>query len=179
MCIICVDLKKDKLSSVEARHNLNEMHITMTKKHIHEIIGKNTRLDTIQSIVLMKKLKSILKLNINRRTISNYYDLNLKDIKNIKLTKTMPGSSRHLYVIRTKKRDKLKKYLFKKKIFTQIHYPYSLNKLKPLKKIIKKQSLSNSENWAKECLSLPLHPNLKISYAARVINEIKNFFRYK
>jgi len=38
MCIICVDLKKDKLSSVEARHNLNEMHITMTKKHIHEVL---------------------------------------------------------------------------------------------------------------------------------------------
>jgi len=38
MCIICVDLKKDKLSSIEARKNLEEMHTTLEKEHIHEIL---------------------------------------------------------------------------------------------------------------------------------------------
>ena len=38
MCIICIDLKKDNLTSVEARNNLSEMHITMTKEHIHEVL---------------------------------------------------------------------------------------------------------------------------------------------
>ena len=38
MCIICVDLKKDKLTSIEARRNLNEIHSTLEKKHIHEVL---------------------------------------------------------------------------------------------------------------------------------------------
>ena len=38
MCIICVDLKKDKLTSVEARQNLSELHTTIEKKHIHEVL---------------------------------------------------------------------------------------------------------------------------------------------
>jgi hypothetical protein len=38
MCVICVDLRKDKLSSVEARQNLNEMHTVMSRKHIHEVL---------------------------------------------------------------------------------------------------------------------------------------------
>ena len=38
MCIICIDLKKDNLTSIEARNNLGEMHANMTKEHIHEIL---------------------------------------------------------------------------------------------------------------------------------------------
>ena len=96
-----------------------------------------------------------------------------------KLTKTFPGSSRHLYVIRTKRRDKLKDYLMRRKIMCQTHYPYSLNQITPFKKIIKNQKLVNSENWSKECLSLPLHPKLKISQVEKIVKEIKNFLKYK
>tara|TARA_Y100000590_G_scaffold466537_2_gene642324 strand:- start:839 stop:1951 length:1113 start_codon:yes stop_codon:yes gene_type:complete len=146
------------------------------KKNTHLLKGINSRLDTIQSVVLNRKLKSILSLNKKRRKIANYYDKFLHTIKQIKLTKTNKGSSRHLYVIRTKKRDKLIKYLARKKIFCQMHYPYSLNKLPPIKKVIKKTKLENSERWAKECLSLPIHPKLTISEANRIVNEIKLFF---
>ena len=149
-------------------------------KNTHIILGKNSRLDTIRAIVLRRKLKTILKLNEDRRRVARYYDENLKMIKQIKLTKTNPGSSRHLYVIRTKKRNKLMKYLSNKKILCQIHYPYSLNKLKSYKKIIKKNTyLKNSEKWANECISLPMHPKLKINLSARVIKEINKFFALK
>ena len=146
------------------------------KKNTHLLKGINSRLDTIQSVVLNRKLKSILSLNKKRRKIANYYDKFLHTIKQIKLTKTNKGSSRHLYVIRTKKRDKLIKYLARKKIFCQMHYPYSLNKLPPIKRVIKKTKLKNSERWAKECLSLPIHPKLTISEANRIVNELKLFF---
>ena len=146
------------------------------KKNNHLLKGINSRLDTIQSVVLNQKLKSILSLNKKRRKIANYYDKNLHTIKQIKLTKTNKGSSRHLYVIRTKKRDKLIKYLAQKKIFCQMHYPYSLNKLSPIKKMIKKTKLENSERWAKECISLPIHPKLTISQTNRIVNELKLFF---
>jgi len=149
-------------------------------KNKHDILGRNSRLDTIQAVVLKKKLKSILRLNDIRRKISIFYDENLQIIKEINITETHPGSSRHLYVIRTKNRNKLLKYLLKKNINCQIHYPYSLNKIKFFKKKNNKSiTLINSEKWVKQCLSLPLHPKLKISEARTVVKEIMNFFQYK
>ena len=146
------------------------------KKNKHLLIGMNSRLDTIQATVLINKLKTILSLNAKRRKIGMFYDKLLTPIKEIKLTKTNKGSTRHLYVIRSKKRDKLISFLSKKKILCQMHYPYSLNNLPAFKKRIKKTVLKNSELWAKECLSLPIHPNLKFNEARRVVSEIKNFF---
>ena len=54
-------------------------------------------------------------MNEKRRKVANLYDKLLSSITNIKLTKTNAGSTRHLYIVRTKKRDKLIKYLSKKK----------------------------------------------------------------
>tara|TARA_Y100000031_G_scaffold91909_1_gene100918 strand:+ start:1831 stop:2817 length:987 start_codon:yes stop_codon:yes gene_type:complete len=155
---------------------LSLRNLGAVKKNEHNIIGMSSRLDTIQAVVLKNKLKSILKLNDIRRKISIFYDKSLRNIKEIKITETNPGSSRHLYVIRTKYRNKLLKYLLMKKINCQIHYPYSLNKAKFINKKI---TLKNSENWANQCLSLPLHPNLKIFQMRRIVSEIKNFFQYK
>ena len=147
------------------------------KKNRHFLLGLNSRLDAIQAVVLKSKLNSILSLNDKRRKIAKFYDKSLDSIKEIKLTRTNSGSSRHLYVIRTKNRDKLIKYLAKKNIFCQIHYPYSLNKLGAFKNKIKNTKLKNSELWAKECLSLPLQPNLSKKEASRVVEEIKKFFK--
>ena len=147
------------------------------KKNIHSVLGINSRLDTIQSVVLNTKLKSLLSLNNKRRKISNYYDIHLGQIKEITITKTNSGSSRHLYVIRTKKRDQLIKYLYKRKIYCQMHYPYSLNKLKPFKSSLKRIKLEVSERWAKECISLPMHPNLSIIDVKKVVKEVRNFFK--
>ena len=147
------------------------------KKYKHHLIGLNSRLDTIQAVVLKEKLNSILDFNKKRRKIANYYDKILAPIKQIKLTKTSGGSSRHLYVIRTIRRNELIKYLIKKQIYCIIHYPYSLNKLEAFKKKVKKTKLENSEKWAKQCMSLPLHPNLSLADVRRVAKEIKNFFK--
>ena len=69
-----------------------------------------------------------------RRKIADFYDYELSDLNNVKLTRTDPGSSRHLYVIRVSERDKLARYLLKNKIPIQFHYPYSLNKSRALSK---------------------------------------------
>ena len=150
------------------------------KKHNHTILGMNSRLDTIQAVILNRKLKSVLKVNEDRRKIAKIYDEKLKNIKQIKITKTNPGSSRHLYVIRTKYRDKLVRYLFNRRISCQIHYPYSLNKLKPFKKLVKRNNnLKNSEKWSNECLSLPIHSKMRLREVNRVVVEVKRFFLKK
>ena len=150
------------------------------KKHEHNFIGLNSRMDTIQAAILNNKIKSTLSSNDKRRYFSNIYDSKLCKIKQITISKSKPGSARHLYVIKTKKRNALMKYLAKKKINCQVHYPYSLNKVPAFKKIkSKNKGVKNSEKWSNECLSLPLHPKLKISDVNRVVNEIINFFNVK
>jgi len=147
------------------------------KKNSHFLKGVNSRLDTLQAVVLREKLGEVLSFNKKRRKIAEYYDKHLSNIREIKLTKTNKGSSRHLYVIRVKNREKLKKYLSKRKISCQIHYPYSLNKLEAFKKHINKVKLYVSERWSRDCLSLPIHPNLSRKDAKRVVDSIKKYFK--
>ena len=147
-----------------------------TKKNVHEYEGLNSRLDTIQASVLLEKIKYTNDHNDYRRKISSFYDEELSLINEVKLTQSKPGSSRHLYVIRVKNRNKLANYLIKNKIPVQYHYPYSLNKTGALRKKIKKVKLINSEKWAKECLSLPLYPYMPLNEAKRVVNFIKKFY---
>ena len=150
------------------------------KKHKHQFVGLNSRLDTIQAAILNNKIKSTLWSNDRRRFFAKIYDIKLSKIKEIIITKTKPGSARHLYVIRTKRRNSLMKHLIKKKINCQIHYPYSLNKISAFRGIkSKNKNVKNSELWSNECLSLPLHPKLKIEDLNRVISEINIFFKNK
>ena len=156
---------------------LSLRNLGSVKKHEHNYLGINSRLDTIQAVVLNKKLGSILKLNNIRRRLALLYDEKLKTVPEIKITKTKPGSTRHLYIIRTEKRDSLMKHLLNKNILCQKNYPYTLNKLKPFIKFNKKKKfIKNSEKWSAECLSLPMHPELKIKEINKVVKEIKNFF---
>jgi Predicted pyridoxal phosphate-dependent enzyme apparently involved in regulation of cell wall biogenesis len=96
----------------------------------------------------------------------------------LKLQQTKPGSSRHLYVIRVKNKDRLLKYLKKNGISSQLHYPYSLKKAGALRGSVKKESLPISEKWSKECLSLPVYPYMKLSDAEKVVKTIKKYFNY-
>ncbi len=148
------------------------------KKNVHQYEGLNSRLDTLQASVLLEKIKYTPLHNNYRRKISDFYDEELAFLDEIKLTNTDPGSSRHLYVIRTKYRDKLLKFLIKNNINSQIHYPYSLNRAGGLKNKVRSTKLPVSEKWAKQCLSLPLYPYMKFKDAKRVIKTIKRFFNY-
>ncbi len=148
------------------------------KKNVHKYEGLNSRLDTIQASILYEKINHTKKHNDYRRQISKFYDEELELIHEIRITKTRPGSSRHLYVIRVEKRDKLLKYLLKNGISSQLHYPYSLNKVEALRENVGKVNLPISEKWAKQCLSLPLYPNMKFSDAEKVVKIIKKYFNY-
>ena len=146
------------------------------KKNVHQYEGLNSRLDTLQATILLEKVKFTHSHNDYRRMISSFYDKQLSNIKEVKLTSSKPGSSRHLYVIRIKKRNKLANFLLKNKVPIQYHYPYSLNKAPALKNKIKRVKLLNSENWAKECLSLPLYPYMKLKDANKVVSLIRKFY---
>lgn len=157
-------------------HNLisNLRNLGSTRKFIHDQIGQNSRLDTIQAAILNTKIKSLDALNKKRIKIAKYYDKTIKNDK-IKKLKYSKGCVYHQYVILSESRSKLIKLLNKNKIQYGFHYPYAIHQLKSLKNIFKKQKYPNSEKLAKECVSLPIDPNLKLSDLKKISKTINSF----
>ena len=144
------------------------------KKFIHDLIGMNSRLDTIQAIILNEKLKKLDLFNTKRKIIANRYN---DEIQNDKIRKIKYSKScvYHQYVILTKKRNELIKILSKNNIQYGFHYPYSINQLKVFRKYFKKDKYVNAETLASEGLSLPIDPNLtnkQISFIIKIINRM-------
>ena len=148
------------------------------KKRLADINGRNSRLDEIQAAILRIKLK-YLKADIKKRqNIASIYKNTIKN-KNIihpKIFK-LEDHAFHLYVIKTKKRNDLLKFLRDNKIVCGIHYPKPIH-LQPgyKKKIIVRDQLRNTESLSKEIISLPIYPELKISKVKRISKLINYYF---
>jgi dTDP-4-amino-4,6-dideoxygalactose transaminase len=102
------------------------------EKYNHEFEGRNSRLDGLQASILSVKLKHLDLWTDARIKVADYYLDNLKDVDGIILPKREDWAKQvyHLFVIRTKKRDELQKYLKENDISSGVHYPISLPKLK-------------------------------------------------
>ncbi len=166
--IITTNSKK-KYEFIKKLRNLGS-----TRKFYHDIVGVNSRLDTFQAIVLLRKLKNLDYYNSKRKKIANFYDRKIKNIK-IKKIKYSKGSVYHQYVVLTKKSSKFMKYLRKNNIPFGRHYPFPIHKLKAVKQLFKKQKFPNSENLAKNGVSLPIDPLLKKNDLNKICVKINNF----
>ena len=144
------------------------------KRFIHDYVGINSRLDTIQASILSKKLKMLNNINKRRKNIANFYK---KKITNKKVKKLIYSKSCvfHQYVVLIKNRSKLIKLLSKNGIPHGVHYPYPIHKLHSLRKIFKGEKYPNAERVAKEGLSLPIDPNLSVSNLRKIINVINSY----
>ena len=151
------------------------------KKYYHEILGINSRLDTIQAAVLDIKLKYLNDYISSRQKAAHYYDEGLKDIENIITPKTKPCSvhTYHQYTLQVldNKRDELKEFLNRNDIPAMIYYPVPLHKQEAFLQIARQGSdLSISENLAKNVLSLPMHTELDKEQQDYIIVKIHEFF---
>ena len=143
------------------------------KKFIHDFIGVNSRLDTLQASILSRKLKFLDKINLSKKKIANYYNQN---INNDKIRKIYYSKSCvfHQYVILTNKRDKLIKLLKTKNIPFGFHYPYPIHQIHSLKGFFKNQTYPNAEKIAKEGISLPIDSNLTIKNLQKITKIINS-----
>lgn len=146
-------------------------------KYDHKFSGRNSRLDTIQAGILNLKLFNYKKVIKKRRQLANIYYQELSNLNDIKLFNINKNSfsTYHQFVIRTSSRDRLQKYLFKKKIQTMIHYPYMLNEL-PFFKKVNSGKLINSKNLGNKILSLPISEDHSVNEIFYVCKIIKKFF---
>jgi dTDP-4-amino-4,6-dideoxygalactose transaminase len=144
------------------------------KKYENIYKGLNSRLDEIQAAFLNVKLKYIEDDIDNRRKVADYYLNNIKN-DNIILPNVIEeeGHVWHLFVIRTKNRFKLQKYLLDNGIQTLIHYPIPVHKQKAYNKY-NNLSFPITEKIHNEVLSLPLSPVIikkDIDRVIKILNE--------
>jgi dTDP-4-amino-4,6-dideoxygalactose transaminase len=122
--------------------------------------GINSRLDEIQAAVLRVRLSGLDRDNIERSEIADFYSRN---IKKVGLPYIRKGCAHvyHQYVIRTPRRDDLKRYLEKHGVMTAIHYPMPVH-LQPAYRgsLYEHGSLQVTELICGEILSLPIYPGL-------------------
>jgi dTDP-4-amino-4,6-dideoxygalactose transaminase len=136
-------------------------------RNVHSF-GFNSRLDDIHAGVLSAKLKHIDAWNDLRRKWSARYTAGLKGAKNFTLPTELPGNRHvfHLYVIETKKpeqRDVLVKFLNDNGVDAKTHYSIAIHKQQGYpwgKQARIHGSVSNAEQNAATCVSLPMFPEL-------------------
>lgn len=149
------------------------------QKYHHDIVGYNSRLDTIQATVLLAKLPYLDQWNKSRRESANFYNkLLLQPEITYSKERMEHQGNYHIYGIRTKKRDGLLAFLKSRKIDCGIHYPYPLHMLPALKDLkYKKGDFTNAERFAEETVSLPMFQNMKRKELIYIKNMIEEFFQ--
>ena len=146
-------------------------------RYHHEIIGCNSRLDSIQAEILNIKLKYLDEYNSNRNIMANNYNLAFEDVAEI-LTPKAHGYLSHVYHqytlrILNGKRDELKSYLIDLGIPSMIYYPIPIHKQKPYRN---NQILENTDILSNEVISLPIHTELENSNQDYIIENVIKFF---
>lgn len=145
------------------------------EKYINIYKGINSRLSEIQAAILNVKLKHLDSDNNKRRKIAKYY---LDNIKNPKIilpqVKDFNEHNFYVFVIRTKNRDQLQKYLTDNKIGSLIHYPIPPHKQSAYKEW-NNLNFPITEQIHKEILSIPISPVLNQKEIKKLVNIINEF----
>ena len=150
-----------------------------TVRYHHDEMGFNYRLEGIQGAVLGVKLKHLENWTRGRQRVAARYAELLADTP-LKLPVVPAGmeSAWHLYTVRHPRRDELKKFLDENGIGNAVHYPMPLHLQKAYAHLGHKAGdFPVAEKAARECLSLPMFPELTDVQLQRVAAVVKEFFR--
>jgi dTDP-4-amino-4,6-dideoxygalactose transaminase len=138
------------------------------KKYHHEVMGMNSRLDTIQAAILRIKLARLDGWNDKRRASARAYDAALTGIAGVELTHSDPKSVYHLYVVRMDERDTALDRLHDAGLMAGLHYPIPVHLLGAYSWLgYEEGAFPVSEDWARRCLSLPIYPELPVDAVQR------------
>ncbi len=149
------------------------------RKYEHDMIGYTSRLDTIQAIVLLRKLPHLQEWNDARRAAAQFYSDALAEVGDLVLPAVPEGSEPvwHLYVVRSAERDALADWLRARDIGVGLHYPQPIH-LSPAYASLGygPGSFPVTERLANEVLSLPIFPGISETQLATVVDAVRAFF---
>ena len=148
------------------------------QKYYHEMEGYNGRLDAIQAGILRVKLRHLPEWNRQRRQKALRYNELLHEVEEtiIPYEPTWSRAVYHLYVIRSRRRDELRKHLEAEQISTGLHYPLPLHLQNAYRFLgFKQGDFANAERVASQILSLPMYPQLPFNQLEAVGQKISRF----
>lgn len=146
-------------------------------KYQHDVAGYNSRLDEMQAAFLRVKLTVLDEWNLLRREIASSYSTLLAEADiNLPAVPRFAEPVWHLYVIRSKQREELKKFLEQQGVGTVIHYPIPPHRQRCYLSY-SDYHLPIAESLAKDVLSLPMSPNVtleEVKFVAQCIHGFLN-----
>jgi dTDP-4-amino-4,6-dideoxygalactose transaminase len=145
------------------------------EKYLHEIVGWNERLDSMQAAILLAKFNFLDTWNQKRVEHAQQYIKLLRHCDKIELPRSNQVSS-HVYnqfVICTDRRDDLYAYLLDQGIQAGIQFPRAMHQQPVYQTSV---SLPNSERLSAVCISLPVHAQLQSGDVDRVAQAVLDFF---
>ena len=145
------------------------------RKYEHEVIGVNSRLDSLQAVVLSAKLRRLAAWNAARRSAAARYDELLADCGAVIRPRTLDGNEHvwHLYPVRIPDRDRVLKELQAAGIGAGIHYPVPVHLTSAYAHLGYAQgAFPVAERSARELLSLPIFPEITPAQQERVISVL-------
>lgn len=151
-----------------------------THKYQHDLVGFNSRLDTIQAAVLSVKLRYLDEWNEERRTYAAVYDELLADLPWVTTPQVLleVKAVYHLYVVHLQgvDRSRLQSYLEDRGVGTGIHYPRPVH-LTPAFEYLcyQRGAFPVAESYAETVLSLPMYPGLRREQQEYVVQQMQAF----
>lgn len=144
-------------------------------KYEHIEVGFNSRLDTLQAVVLRAKLRRLRQWNEQRQQAAATYDQLLAGAEGVRIPATLPGNTHvwHLYVVRVDHRDEVLADLHADGVGVGIHYPVPVH-LAPAMSALgyRRGAFPVTEKAADQILSLPIFPGITRDQQERVVEVL-------
>lgn len=153
-------------------------HFGQEGQNDHRVLGYNSRLDTLQALVLQQKLPMVRRWNRERVAIAELYR---KRLSHLPITfqegAAEGGHVYHLFQARVPSRDDLLEHLRSRGVDAIVRYPVPIH-LQPAFESLghKKGDLPNAEQLADETLCLPIRPDLPADSVAYICDSVESFF---
>ncbi|MGB3482208.1 MAG: DegT/DnrJ/EryC1/StrS family aminotransferase [Mycobacterium sp.] len=145
------------------------------RKYVHDVVGFNSRLDAVQAVVLIAKLRRLAEWNRLRRNAAVRYTEMLSDVPGLRLPKPDPVNADvwHLFVIQLEERDRVLADLNAAEIGAGVHYPTPVHLTAAYAHLgYRRGSFPVAETAAGRILSLPLYPHISLEQQRYVVETL-------
>jgi dTDP-4-amino-4,6-dideoxygalactose transaminase len=151
------------------------------KKYYHELVGVNSRLDTLQAGILNVKLKYLNQYAANRNKAADFYDRALGNIEGLLVPKRQVNSTHvfHQYtlIVQEGKRNQLKDFLQKHGVPSMVYYPLPLYAQEAFQNDrYKSDDFPVTELLCASVLSLPIHTEMDEQQLYFITSVVQDFF---
>lgn len=151
------------------------------KKYVHEVLGCNSRLDTLQAAILDIKLKYLDDYEHARHQAAQRYSQDLQGIEGVICPLQEPFATHvfHQYTLRVLKgkRNELQRHLAASGIPSMVYYPLPVHRQPAFGSLVRRAgSLEVSDQLCGEVLSIPMHTELTPQIQDKITEQIKEFF---